>query len=298
MSGIRGAIFLLGYGAPTNKEETEVFIKNIVGERLSDDIMKKVLEKYAYFNYRSPYMDEVYDFYDGLKKEIRDFDIYVGMKYIQPYTKDVIQKIYEKEYDVVHCIPLMPFYSAYLMNKYFEDILAYLERKPNNMRLFFYKSWYKSFGFIKSFKVAIERKLREENLSYRDVFFVFSAHNVPVNAMDRYGYDLELFVRKLGDIEEYVICYQSKPPYAKGRWYSPSLEEVIGNYDGKKPILIVPVVFLFNNMEILWDIDIEIIKRYDSRKKVFRSYLPDKKYLIEAIKEVVGGLRSKGFKGL
>jgi ferrochelatase len=95
-------------------------------------------------------------------------------------------------------------------------------------------------------------------------YYLFSTHSIPVDWSDKSGYAAQfermtrLIVAKL-NIKDWGICYQSRSGNPRDPWLVPDVCDAIEAIDRSRfPHLVVtPSGFLSDNVEVLYDIDIE-----------------------------------------
>ena len=121
-------------------------------------------------------------------------------------------------------------------------------------------------GFIaQQIKQMLQQKFTEEQRD--EVLILFSAHSNPVQFIqegDVYsmeiGASIEMIMNKVGRHNPYRVCWQSKVGFQE--WIKPSTEHAIKQYakKGWKKLLMVPIGFTTENLETVYEIDIEYIQ--------------------------------------
>jgi ferrochelatase len=160
---------------------------------------------------------------------------------------------------------LSPFYTTRTTGVYIkaaEDSLAGLSC-PYSPATTFVHSWYAEPPFI-GWWVKEVRKAVEQ---FHDAFFLFSAHSMPATGEDDlYRSQVEEAVRLIAnqaDLSSYALAWQSTPQRAVEEWMAPSVEQTLRSLadQGKDSVIQIPVGFLVDNLETLYDIDM-VHKRY------------------------------------
>ena len=93
---------------------------------------------------------------------------------------------------------------------------------------------------------------------------VFTAHSIPVSMARASSYEEEfrataaLVAQKLG-MSGYEVGFQSSPDVPPGAWLGPDVVDVIKDVatGGAKAVLLVPIGFICDHVEVLFDLDIE-----------------------------------------
>jgi ferrochelatase len=100
------------------------------------------------------------------------------------------------------------------------------------------------------------------------VYLIFSAHGLPVSVVeagDPYQAQVEATVKLVmergGWSNPHILCYQSR--VSPGRWLQPSLDSTLARLaaEGTESILVVPISFVCDHVETLYEIDIEARER-------------------------------------
>jgi ferrochelatase len=157
------------------------------------------------------------------------------------------------------------------------------------------KSWHKQPSLINALSSRVRNSLRETGGSGR-TSVLFTAHSLPVRVVtndDPYQTQLletSKLVAEQAPITEWDFAFQSAsgPP---GTWLGPSLKEKISELsrNGTRQILVCPVGFVSDHLEILYDLDVEA-KEYAESLGIVLSRtrsLNDDPGLIEALASVV-----------
>ncbi|XP_043704389.1 ferrochelatase-2, chloroplastic [Telopea speciosissima] len=196
-------------------------------------------------------------------------NVYVGMRYWNPFTEEAVRQIKEDRITKLVVLPLYPQYSIstsgssirLLQSIFRED--SYLSRLPVSI----IESWYQREGYIKSMASLIEKELQKFS-NPGEVMIFFSAHGVPVtyieDAGDPYKDQMEecisLIMQELkarGINNEHTLAYQSR--VGPIQWLKPYTDEALVELGqkGVKSLVAVPVSFVSEHIETLEEIDME-----------------------------------------
>ncbi len=258
---------LVSMGGPKKEEDLKVFLKNmfldehiipyniIIRKLLSFFIStfrpKKVLPHYKKIGLPSPIILQTYEQAKALEKFLKK-KINVAFSYIDPYVKDVIKTLKKN----IFLIPMYPHYSYSTFQAVVDDAKKH---KLSFQNLYVIKPFYDKDFFINYYQRKIKELLKDIK---GESLIIFSAHSIPLYLVEKFKDPYPQQVEKsvyliMKNINiPYVLAYQSKLGPVK--WLKPSVEEILKKYKGKyKNIIFVPISFLCEHLETLYEIDKE-----------------------------------------
>lgn len=278
------AVMLFNLGGPDSLTAVKPFLYNLFSDRdiiklgppflqkpiaslIANIRSKKTMDAYSLIGGKSPIVDITFSqakaLEDSLNKETGLdvlFKVYVGMRYWHPFIQDVIKEIYEEGIKKVIALSLYPQYSIATTGsslKVIEDSI-----KQFNLECFYIKSWFDHPLYID----AMVEKIREGLKSFGTETdlktpVLFSAHSLPQRFID----EGDPYLRETkGTIEKILekmniqwhLSFQSKSGPVK--WLEPSTEEMLHRLSkrGIKNLLVVPISFVSDHIETLYEIDI------------------------------------------
>lgn len=277
------AIFLMAHGAPTNVEDIPLYLKNIRGGKDSTpEVIQIIRERYQAIGGSSPLLEITQGQAEALEKFINQdgnntFKVYFGMRSWSPYIKDVVQQMVDDGIKRVYAICLAPQYSKWSTERYFKSFNVALKDSDakNDLEVHYISSWCDhpclTDAFVEKYNQAIEK------LSPKDkdqVHTVFTVHSIPAASLDEGDPYAEEYEKTVSKIVERVqpahwhMAYQSQGMIPVP-WLGPTVEAVLDKIAriGAKPVLVIPVGFVSDHIEILYDIDIEF-KNYAKARKL------------------------------
>jgi len=206
-----------------------------------------------------------------------NFKVYIGMRNWVPYLRDVVKQMLEDGVGKIIALCLAPQYSTWSTKLYFNAFNDALEKnsKGDLPPVQLIGSWANQpsliDAFVEKYNVAMD-KIR--TLGYEKVHTVFTVHSIPAESLelgDFYDKEYDSTVKAIVDrIKPYrwYQAYQSQGMIPVP-WLGPTVESVLDRIAkiGSKPVLIVPVGFVSDHIETLYDIDIEF-SRYAKSKNL------------------------------
>lgn len=289
------AVLLLAFGSPDSIESIEPFITNVMGGRKpSPNQLQKIKERYMMIGGHSPLLDITKRQAEALEKrlnsEIRntkyEIQVFVGMRYWHPFIKDTLNEIKNSGAERIIAIVMAPHYSkvstgGYInaLNEARNELLSisppYIRGSERGLNISFINNWHIHPLFLEAVAEKIKKGFSSfEGVNKKDIQIIFSAHSLPkippsppFDKGGKGGLEDDLYVKQLNETIEGIIKltgdiswhlgFQSKG-MSPGEWLEPTVDSILDRLsrDGKKYILIVPVGFVSDNIETLYDIDI------------------------------------------
>ncbi len=295
------AVLLMGYGGPDSLDAVEPFLTNVMrGRKPSPQQLDRVKERYKLIGGKSPLTEitreQAQKLEDWLNKGNGKFRVYVGMRCWHPYISEAVRTIAESGIKYVAALSLSPFSSQATTAAYLKALKEALLQSAK-LEFTFIDRWYKHPLFIN----ALVEQVKEGTALFApeeqsEINIIFSAHSLPkeyITAGDTYVEEVEetvsLVIKRMEDMS-WRIGYQSKG-VGRGEWLEPEVENLLNQLakDGKKKVLIVPIGFVSDHVETLYDIDIALRKKAEELNLTFHRApsLNTSNKFIEALASVI-----------
>lgn len=317
-------VILLNLGGPDSLKAVRPFLNNLFSDRqiirLGPRFMQKPLawliaairskkteKMYAMIGRKSPILDittaQAKALEDVLNSELRTsnasikFKVYVGMRYWHPFIEKVVPELYNAGFKKVIALSLYPQYSVTTSGSSlskFREVAADFQ-----METFSISSWHNHPFYIEALVDVIKKGIesfipRSGGRGGGDVHVLFSAHSLPQKIIEEGDPYVNHIMGTIGEVTKRItikwhLSYQSRSGPVK--WLEPSTDEKIKELAlaGIKNILVVPISFVSDHIETLYEIDILYknmaeklgitLKRVDS--------LNSHPYFIDALKDMV-----------
>ena len=247
----------MAHGTPSSLEEMPEYLRLVRGGRpASDELVAEMRENYAAIGGRSP-LTEITDAQaEALRVRLGPaIPVAAGMRNWRPFIKDALVDLAAAGATRVIGIPMAPQFSTLSVQKYIDAAMAAL---PEGMQ----------FEAVESFHThpllldAFAERVRAAN-PQPDELVVFTAHSLPVRVIeagDRYADQVAETARGVAEragITRYDCAYQSAGRTPEP-WIGPELAQVIDNRSVTiRKFLVVPIGFVCDHTEILFDIDVQ-----------------------------------------
>ena len=272
----------MAHGAPTSVDDIPLYLKNIRGGAdSSPEVIQIIRDRYEAVGGSSPLLEITKGQSEKLEKFLNqnggNFKVYIGMRSWAPYIRDVVKKMLEDGVEKIIALCLAPQYSTWSTKLYFKAFNDALEKnsKGDLPSVQLIGSWANQpsliDAFVEKYNIAMD-KIR--TLGYEKVHTVFTVHSIPAESLEQgdfYDKEYDSTVKAIVDrIKPYrwYQAYQSQGMIPVP-WLGPTVESVLDRIAkiGSKPVLIVPVGFVSDHVETLYDIDIEF-SRYAKSKNL------------------------------
>ena len=192
------------------------------------------------------------------------YRVFIGMRYWHPLIEDIVREIHEEGIRKIVALGLYPHYSIATTGSSLSKLKEVASRFSGDpFEIFTVLSWQDHPRYVDALVEKIQKGIDAFRPSRRrgDVHLLFSAHSLPekfIEEGDPYVEHIQTTIGEIGKrIEiEWDLSYQSKSGPVK--WLSPSTDEMIGTLSGRgvKKLLVVPISFVSDHIETLYEIDI------------------------------------------
>jgi ferrochelatase len=280
----RLGVVLFQLGGPDSLEAVEPFLFNLFSDpdiidfplaRLARQPLArlvarnragKVRKHYAEIGGGSPIIELTRRQAHGLEKELSKSlpaRVLVAMRYWHPLTEEAVAALPQEDFDHLVLLPLYPQYSRVTTGSSLNEWNRRYSAAGNQAPVTVIKRFYDHSRYLQALALNINQALSRFPAK-TDVHLLFSAHGVPesiIRAGDPYREQTEATMRLVmehgGWPNPYSLCYQSK--VGPGRWLQPMLHTALESLraNGTRHVLVVPISFVTEHIETLYEIDIE-----------------------------------------
>ena len=250
------AVILMAYGSPASEEDVPAYLADIrEGRAVSDEAIEELTERYRRIGGRSP-LDEITEAQRaGLEREL-GLPVFVGMKHWRPRIADAVDAALAGGAETIVGLVLAPHYSQLSIAGYRARIESALDGRAD---LVFVESWHDHEPFLE----VLANRVRGF-----DGHVVFTAHSLPERILrkgDPYRDQLLETSRLVADragIADWSFAFQSASATGEP-WLGPDVLEELDRLaaNGVRRVLVCPVGFVSDHLEILWDLDVEARER-------------------------------------
>jgi protoporphyrin/coproporphyrin ferrochelatase len=245
------AVILMAYGSPARAEDVRAYLADIRGpSAVSDELVDELSERYRRIG-GSPLTEISERQRDALAREL-DMPIYLGMKHWRPWISDAVEQALRDGAEHLVALVLAPHFSRMSIGGYRTRVERALAGRAE---LTFIESWYDHEPFLD----VVSERVRGTN-----AHVVFTAHSLPervVEKGDPYRDQLLETARLVAErarVERWSFAFQSASETGTP-WLGPDILDELADLRarGIRDVLVAPIGFVADHLEILWDLDVE-----------------------------------------
>jgi protoporphyrin/coproporphyrin ferrochelatase len=317
------AVLLLAHGTPETVEQIPEYLRNVVsGRPLPQTVIQEIQHRYSLIG-RSPLTEITFRQASLVEAELAargaNVRVYVGMRNWRPYIADVVRQMRADGVEEAAVICMAPQNSRTSVGLYRRAV----EAEAAGMRIDFTESWAHHPLLIEAFAERLRPRLAALTAEVgHPVPVLFTAHSVPtrtVQASDAQGLDANqaqprlwpgpanaadpyaeqardtaaLVAGLVPEIPKWWFAFQSQGA-SGGPWIGPTVESTLDDIAAHsfKTVILQPIGFLCDHVEILFDVDI-FFRDYAS-KRGLRLERPESLNASPTLASAVADLAGKG----
>jgi protoporphyrin/coproporphyrin ferrochelatase len=239
-------VLLMAYGSPDSPEQMAEFLQDVFrGRPVGEATVREFQERYRLFGGRSPLADISGRQAQALEK-ILGIPVRLGMRHWRPTIRDAAKDLGEP----IVGLSLAPQYSRFSVGEYHHAL-----KEATSSRLILVQSWHRQPRFLQAWAQRIQAGLKRDSPD----ILLFTAHSVPEDPADPYAAHLQETVQGILPLIPAVrweFAYQSASS-APLKWLGPDVDTRLKELraQGAEKIMAVPVSFISDHAEVLYDLD-------------------------------------------
>jgi len=261
------AVLVLSFGGPEKPDDVMPFLENVLrGRNVPRERMLAVAEHYYHLGGRSPINDQNRALIAGLREELDSaaheenvprLPIYWGNRNWHPFLADTLRRMKADGVRRALAFATSIFSSYSGCRQYLEDIeraRAEVDGAPEIQKL---RSFYNHPLFIE----AQADRVRD-TLGGREAGIIFTAHSIPISMAETSDYQKQLLescrlvAERLGQ-SDWRLVYQSRSGTPSQPWLEPDIADALRALDRGASVVVVPIGFVSDHIEVIYDLDIE-----------------------------------------
>lgn len=266
-------VLIMAYGGPDKMEDVRPYLLDVRHHRpTSEEIFREVEERYELIGGRSPILELTRAQADGLEKALNEqaaegeiWRTWLGMRHWHPYIAETLGEMEEAGVERAVTMVMAPHYSGMSIGAYNKAV----ESARDGIEVTSIDRWNLLPGYLDALEERIKAALEKFPEDVRaTVPIIYTAHSLPEKIRennDPYEKDLnETFEAMKQRFPEHpgYWAYQSEA-ITKDPWLGPDASVIIDQLhaEGQQQVLICPVGFVCEHVEILYDIDVEFAEQ-------------------------------------
>ncbi len=276
------AVLLLSFGGPERPEDVMPFLENVTrGRGVPRERLEEVAQHYLHFGGVSPINALNRDIIAAVEAEFAsrgiDLPVYFGNRNWHPMAEDTVERMRADGVRSALVFPTSAWGGYSGCRQYDEDIVRARETVTGAPELVKLRQYFDHPLLIESFADAIHAALQDIPAERRErARLVFTAHSIPVSADVSAGPPAEggkLYSRQVAEaarlcaaatgFAEYDVVWQSRSGPPQVPWLEPDIVDHLDalSATGVDAVVICPVGFVSDHLEVIWDLDNEACRR-------------------------------------
>lgn len=252
------ALLLISFGGPEKREDVIPFLENVLrGRNVPHERMLAVAEHYYHFDGRSPINDQCRELIHALENAGVGLPVYWGNRNWRPMLADTVARMRDDGIRSALAIATSAFGSYSGCRQYREDIDAARAAVSGAPAIEKLPPFWNHAGFIETMALRVREAL--ERLPGAEV--VYTAHSIPGAMAQSSPYERQLrdAARRVNvelGLGEPALAFQSRSGPPSQPWLGPDIGDYILATQAKR-LIAVPIGFLSDHMEVIYDLDLE-----------------------------------------
>jgi len=253
-------VVLMAYGSPDRIEDVPAYYADIRGGRpVRPELLAELTERYRQLGIeQSNPLNAITEATRAALEGELGLPVLTGMKHWTPRIAEAAQAALATDADRIAGLVLAPHYSRLSIGGYRQQLE---EALAGRAELAFVESWHTEPGFVELIARRVETRRAGSHV-------VFTAHSLPARILaegDPYQDQLletSTAVAQAAGLREWSFSYQSESSTGEP-WLQPDILDHLATLreQGVEEVLLCPVGFVADHLEIRWDLDIEAAER-------------------------------------
>lgn len=287
------AILLASFGGPEGQDDVIPFLRNVTrGRGIPDERLEEVAHHYRAFGGVSPINAQNRRLKLALEAEIAsrgiDLPVLWGNRNWDPYLREALTEAHDRGYRSLIAIATSAYSSYSSCRQYREDFAIALDETglAGEITIDKVRQFFDHPGFVQPFVTGLMAALTEIQQKFegidltREVEVLFTTHSIPSADAERSGpasrgfgpdgayaaqhkavAEVVMLGATAGADIPWQLVYQSRSGPPSQPWLEPDINDAIAELPerGVKAVVIVPLGFVSDHMEVMWDLDNEAL---------------------------------------
>lgn len=294
-------VLLLAHGGPDSLDEMEPFLLHIRGGRpVTAHLLEDIRGRYRQIGGCSPLLGISRRQAQALEQELRGSGIparvYLGMRNWHPFIRETMAEIACDAVGRLVALCLAPQNSRMSVGLYFQRVREAQQELQWKIPISYVESWHQESLLLEAYAEKLLQALATFPDSGSPPTVIFTAHSLPEKILaagdpyDRQCRETAAAVAGRCGLADWKFAYQSQGA-TEDSWLGPTVESLLeeASRAGSRRVLLVPIGFVADHVEVLYDIDIAFQQLAEARGILLRrtESLNDSPTFIRALASVV-----------
>lgn len=266
------AVLLVGFGGPQREEEIRPFLANVLrGRAVPPHRVEEVVRQYQEIGGRSPYNGLAADLARCLNERL-NLPVVMGMRNGAPTLFDTLARLQAEGRTDIVAVVLSAYRSIPSWNYYLRSTAQALHAVGGGLRVRFVSPWHREPLFESAVSARVAQAIEQIPAHRRaQVRWFFTAHSIPVpwDQVSGYSQQIRFLCQKIAGRFQHTdwrLVYQSRSGRPDDPWLDPDISAVLSESADlrNRTVLVIPIGFLMDHVEVLFDLDIKARKAAES----------------------------------
>jgi protoporphyrin/coproporphyrin ferrochelatase len=264
---MKQGVLLVAHGAPERVEDVEEYLGNVRGGRPgSPQVLAEVRSRYSAIGGGSPLLRWTRAQAEALERQL-GLPVFFGMRNWHPFLRETMDRAREAGIEKLAAVCLAPQFSELSVGLYIRRTREAATEAGVTAEIVWAKSYHTEPLLIEAYAERLRPLLPAEKM-------LFTAHSLPEQALavgDSYGAECRATaaaVAASAGVAQWDFAFQSQG-LSGGQWLGPTVESCLDCYAaaGVRDVVLDPVGFVADHVEVLFDIDI-LFREYAAARNI------------------------------
>jgi len=300
-SNSTSGVLLLAHGGPNSLEDLEPFLLHIRGGRpVTPHLLGEIRGRYRQIGGRSPLLGISRRQAQALEQELgtggTPCRVYLGMRNWHPFIRETMAEMVRDAVGRLVALCLAPQNSRMSVGLYFQRVREAQQELQLTIPVAYVENWHQEPLLTEAWVEKVREALAAFPEAEEPPLVIFTAHSLPEKILatgdpyDRQCRETAAAVARRCQLTEWKFAYQSQG-MTEDAWLGPTVESLLqeASRSGLRRVLLVPIGFVADHVEVLYDIDIAFRQYAAARGILLRrtESLNDSPTFIRALAAVV-----------
>ena len=266
------AVLVIAFGGPEKPEDVRPFLINVSQGRIPAERLEIVARRYELFGSKSPVNEVTSRQAQALKATLNNqgtpLAVYVGMRNWHPLLVDTVRQMSRDGVNRAVGLIMSVYQSKSSWDQYQTDVANAIAKAGVNLSVEYTGPLFDHPGFIEAASNQVMQCMEQLPAPHRQAAHIlFTAHSIPYSDphVELYAKQVDhsaTSVARRLDHANWQLAYQSRSGRPQDPWLEPDVNDVLRELGarGVRHVVIVPIGFVCDNIEVLYDLDIEAME--------------------------------------